>query len=768
MNRHFLKHPISWHLLAALGLLGWSAGCPRAQASLPAPLPLTYTGQLLVSGKPVTGTYDFKIQAYSAASGDTAVGSVVTVSAVTVADGVYFVELPAGASLESGTPLYLQISYRTHTTSTTASYTAQTFRPQAPGAAYAAYAVNSLSTTELQGHNVISTAPATGQVLTWQDGHWGPSDGTPGPAGPAGAKGSAGAKGNNGATGPAGPKGDTGAAGPAGPKGNTGAPGAAGPTYSAGSGLSLSGTTLSIPYHGVTNSMLALPLSLIGSESSTSVVTGYNQGDGGGVEGVATVDGYDGMMGENTTSDSIGRLGTRDGYYNVPAGVYGSSPSGNGIVGYSNSANSGVVGVNPNASGTGVYGTGQTGVHGYSGATQGTAVYGNVSGASSNAVSGSNSNASTYGSLGGASDDYFGSSYGVYGRSATGNGVTAYSTTSKGAGLSAVNSGGGYAVFATASGNSAIGVYGSESGSGLGIEGVSTNGYGVAGVSTSTEGVYGQSNAASGVYGYTSAAQLVDDSQSATPPVGPMYPAVEGECSHEFSGGLGISFNLSEGNIEDIPPGIGVYGYSPYDNFDYAGNNVGTDNDTYAGYFQGSVQVTDNLVVNGDLHVDGSTYDIADHPLDAANKYLVKASVESNQPENVYNGNAVTDASGSAVIALPAYVQAINKDFRYQLTVIGQFAQAIIGTEIDNNRFTILTDKPNVKVSWQVTGIGNDKSEQAHPFQAEVPKDDADRGRYLDPAFWGQPESSAIGYSLRQQLKMATQVPTPLRPKTPI
>ncbi len=169
MNRHFLKHPISWHLLAALGLLGWGAGCSKAQASLPAPLPLTYTGQLLVSGKPVTGMYDFKIQAYSAASGGTAVGSVVTVSAVTVADGVYFVELPAGASLESGTPLYLQISYRTHTNSTTASYTAQTFRPQAPGAAYAAYSVNSLSTTELQGRNVISTAPATGQVLAWQE-----------------------------------------------------------------------------------------------------------------------------------------------------------------------------------------------------------------------------------------------------------------------------------------------------------------------------------------------------------------------------------------------------------------------------------------------------------------------------------------------------------------------------------------------------------------------------------------------------------------------
>ncbi len=146
----------------------------------------------------------------------------------------------------------------------------------------------------------------------------------------------------------------------------------------------------------------------------------------------------------------------------------------------------------------------------------------------------------------------------------------------------------------------------------------------------------------------------------------------------------------------------------------------------------------------------------------------MKASVASNQPENIYSGNATTDADGDAVVTLPNYVQAINKDFRYQLTVIGQFAQAIIGTEIANNQFTIRTDKPNVKVSWQVTGIGNDKAEQAHPFQAEVPKSDANRGRYLDPASWGQPESSAVGYSLQQQLKMAMPPATPLQPKKPL
>lgn len=75
---------------------------------------------------------------------------------------------------------------------------------------------------------------------------------------------------------------------------------------------------------------------------------------------------------------------------------------------------------------------------------------------------------------------------------------------------------------------------------------------------------------------------------------------------------------------------------------------------------------------------------------------------------NIYNGNITTDANGDATVVLPAYFEALNRDFRYQLTVIGQFAQAIVQDEIQANHFTIKTDKPGVKVSWQVTGIRQD------------------------------------------------------------
>jgi hypothetical protein len=80
------------------------------------------------------------------------------------------------------------------------------------------------------------------------------------------------------------------------------------------------------------------------------------------------------------------------------------------------------------------------------------------------------------------------------------------------------------------------------------------------------------------------------------------------------------------------------------------------------------------------------------------------------------------------------------------LTVIGQFAQAIVASEIGGNQFSIRTDKPNVKVSWQVTGTRQDAFANAHRIQVEVEKAPADRGHYLYPELVGAPETARIGY----------------------
>ena len=59
-----------------------------------------------------------------------------------------------------------------------------------------------------------------------------------------------------------------------------------------------------------------------------------------------------------------------------------------------------------------------------------------------------------------------------------------------------------------------------------------------------------------------------------------------------------------------------------------------------------------------------------DHPLDPSNKYLYHSSVESQVMKNVYDGIVVLDDKGGAVVVLPVWFEALNKEFRYQLTPI--------------------------------------------------------------------------------------------------
>ena len=139
-----------------------------------------------------------------------------------------------------------------------------------------------------------------------------------------------------------------------------------------------------------------------------------------------------------------------------------------------------------------------------------------------------------------------------------------------------------------------------------------------------------------------------------------------------------------------------------------------------------------------------------DHPLHPTSKYLQHSFVESPDMKNVYDGNVTTDGKGFATVALPDYFQALNRDFRYQLTVIGakpgQFVEAMVVKEIVHNRFTLETSKPNVKVSWQVTGIRHDRYANAHRIQVVVPKTETGKGKYLHPELYGKAKSAGIGY----------------------
>jgi hypothetical protein len=182
--------------------------------------------------------------------------------------------------------------------------------------------------------------------------------------------------------------------------------------------------------------------------------------------------------------------------------------------------------------------------------------------------------------------------------------------------------------------------------------------------------------------------------------------------------------------------------------------------------FKGNVAIVGDLAVNGTVSKGGGSFKI-DHPLDPAGKYLSHSFVESPDMMNVYNGNVVTDQHGMATVVLPDYFEALNGDFRYQLTVIGQFAQAIVAKKVEQNRFVIRTNKPKVEVSWQITGIRQDAYANAHRIPVEEEKPRQEQGRYLHPELFGAPPELAVGYHAPAAGAHAAQTPPASPAKNP-
>lgn len=205
--------------------------------------------------------------------------------------------------------------------------------------------------------------------------------------------------------------------------------------------------------------------------------------------------------------------------------------------------------------------------------------------------------------------------------------------------------------------------------------------------------------------------------------------------------------------ISQVDGAVGINQGSPSYPLDVLTENGGT----YAAFFGG------NIDVDGTVSTANASLEI-DDPIDPANKYLYHSSVESPDMMNIYNGNVTTDAAGNATVQMPDWFEALNRDFRYQLTVVGQPAQAYVSQELASGAFSIKTDKPNVKVSWQVTGIRQDAWANAHRIPVEVQKSAAERGNYLHPELFGAAQSKKI--PVRQPRKMMGMM-TPQTMKTP-
>ena len=124
--------------------------------------------------------------------------------------------------------------------------------------------------------------------------------------------------------------------------------------------------------------------------------------------------------------------------------------------------------------------------------------------------------------------------------------------------------------------------------------------------------------------------------------------------------------------------------------------------------------------------------------IDPAHKTLSHSFVESPDMKNIYDGVAVLDKHGEAVVTLPDWVETLNRDFRYQLTCVGGYAPVYIAAEVSHNTFKIGGGKQGLKVSWQITGIRQDAWANDNRIPVEEDKSAAEQGTYLYPQGYSQ------------------------------
>jgi hypothetical protein len=192
------------------------------------------------------------------------------------------------------------------------------------------------------------------------------------------------------------------------------------------------------------------------------------------------------------------------------------------------------------------------------------------------------------------------------------------------------------------------------------------------------DGIYGESGSGRGVFGFSENGDGVRGGTSAP--------------SQDRSGVYGSGNDSNMGVHGDSFSGAGVYGASNW------GIGVqGWSASKWAARFSG-IPGGGNVEVTGYLSSSGKLFKI-DHPLEPTNKYLIHSCVESSERLTVYSGNAILDARGEVWVDLPHWFEALNSDFRYQLTPIGGAAPNLhIAEEIAENRFKIAGGRAKLKV----------------------------------------------------------------------
>ncbi|MFN8309290.1 MAG: hypothetical protein U0T73_04955 [Chitinophagales bacterium] len=735
------------------------------------------------------------------------IGSTVSMGSVNWSTGGKYLQVEAqvagGSFVDMGTSLMVSVPYALYAANGTPGPTG----PTGPGAG----ATGSTGPTGPQG--VQGPAGATGPQgptgagatgATGPQGATGPGAGATGPTGPqgptgpgAGATGPTGANGNPGATGPTGPTGSAGAAGSPGPTGAAGAPGATGPAGATGAAGSpgatgaagspgATGAAGSPGATGPTGPGLSGGTANYVPKWTSATTLGLSQlYDNGTNVGIGTTSAAEKFHVLSTTGNS--RILAETNLAGGDAGFYAkSSTTANDhlvMAKYSAGAGGSMAGVNLANLSTIYAGAGTSGP-----------LFLNVISSNSMLFGTANTVRQVIladGTVGiGTTTPTPSTKLNVV--SSKRNAITA--TTDSVAGSVSTGS-----MLRLANRTAAIrGQYiGTGSNDGVGVLGLSTSpgiDYGYGGVfvanyvgvyggvgKSSYCGVFGQADSAyAGVIGFGSGTSNIGTvGESPENGVVGISDNIRAEAQTAIWGGIpyreamGV-YGVSYGDTADFQYGVagealgnslvnaGVYGFGDSTapgiealgvlgvvrsktagSAAIMGICTGSGSNGRAGDFTG------NVIISGSIAKGSGTFRI-DHPLDPANKILFHSFVESPDMMNIYNGNAITDASGEAVVTLPSYFEAENKDFRYQLTTIGQPAQVWVSGEISGNKFVVKSDRPNVKISWQVTGVRQDAFANAHRVVPEVDKTAEEKGFYIHPDLYGKSEAFNINPMVRR------------------
>lgn len=443
-----------------------------------------------------------------------------------------------------------------------------------------------------------------------------------------------------------------------------------------------------------------------------------------------------GVYGESEHYDGVA------GYSPVGVGVYGESGRDNGVLGVTiNSSRAGVFGVNLAPDGSGVVGLGAgeqgIGVFGQ-GTRRGTGVVANGStGVSALGHAGPGVKAiseSRDGIVGISRGKYFTGVYGVH--EGDGDGVLGQGHNGvRGEGHNGIQGQGykGVLGIATSDHPNGAGVHGKNPTPGAAaVRGDALDGYGVVGlcgVLAGTEDLI--------LNPYATSAGVIG-------------------CNSKGAGVVGV--NMGDSDVGGVFAMGSPMALTALGNI-FCGGTLIVFSEGTSGIFIGDINVEfGNVSINQNLMVGGLKLFHIDHPLDPRHKYLNHACVESSEMKTVYDGVAILDAQGEAIIELPEWFEALNTDFRYQLTPVGAPAPNLhVATEVSSNRFTIAGGSARLKVCWQVTGVRHDPVALAQPLVVETDKPAEERGFFLRPEAYGQPAECGVAWARNPELMRRAQ-----------